>query len=127
MKKRENLSNFWKVVLAQDEEKIAIYFKENASIYWYNTNEKFTVNEFIQANCRYPGEWEGSIERFVEKENLVITVVKVKQKNADCTFHVTSFFEFKGSKIERVDEYWGVDGSAPKWRLDLEIGSKIID
>lgn len=34
--------------------------------FWHCTNECFNVEEFIRANCEYPGEWEGEVER-IEK------------------------------------------------------------
>ena len=27
------------------------------------TNEHFTIDEYIIANCEYPGEWDGIVER----------------------------------------------------------------
>lgn len=127
MSKRNYISAFWEAVLAQDEVAMQSYFDENSRIYWHNTNEKFAADEFIKANCQYPGEWEGTVERFVETDDTVITVVKVKQKGMDCAFHVTSFFKLKENKINHIDEYWGDDGDAPQWRLELKIGRKIVD
>ena len=31
----------------------------------------------------------------------------------------------KDKKIRAVDEYWGDDGKAPKWRADKKIGTEI--
>jgi len=46
-----NIHKFWEAVLSQDEQKIREYFHKDA---------------YIIANCEYPGEWDGTIER-VEK------------------------------------------------------------
>ena len=43
-------------VLKQNREKIKKYFADVAYINWHCTNEHFTVDEFIRANCEYPGE-----------------------------------------------------------------------
>lgn len=53
-----NIEQFWKAVLAQDEREIRKYFHAEAYVNWHCTNEHFTVDEYIVANCEYPGEWD---------------------------------------------------------------------
>ena len=55
------------------------------------TNEHFTVDEFIQANCEYPGEWDGEIQRIEYLKDTVITVVHVFSLDKTISCHVTSF------------------------------------
>ena len=50
-----NIKQFWKAVLTQDEKEIREYFRKDAYINWHCTNEHFTVDEYIIANCEYPG------------------------------------------------------------------------
>lgn len=78
--------NFMKAVLAQDEETIRNYFNKDAYVNWHCTNEHFTVDEFIIANCEYPGDWDGTIERVEQSGNLYITVTKVYPKDKNCFF-----------------------------------------
>ena len=85
----------------------------------------FNVEEFIRANCEYPGEWDGEVERIEKIDNLVISVVYVYTKDKTLSFHVTSFIKISGDKIISMDEYWGDDGKAPQWRLDKHIGTAI--
>ena len=120
-----NIEQFWKAVLAQDEREIRKYFHAEAYINWHCTNEHFTVEEFIRANCEYPGLWDGEIERVEKTGELVITVVHVFTCDRELSFHVTSFFTIKDEKIASIDEYWGDDGPAPQWRLDKHIGMPI--
>ncbi len=120
-----NIQAFWKAVLAQREQEIRKYFHKEAYINWHCTNEHFTVDEFMIANCEYPGDWDGEIERIETLNDLMITVVRVYPKNQAASFHVTSFFKIKDDKIQSVDEYWADDGSAPKWRIEKQIGKKI--
>lgn len=101
------------------------YFDDEAIINWNNTNEKFSLAEYVRANCEYPGDWSIKIERLECVGNLVITVVKVQLKNDDVSFHGTSFFEFNNDKIKLLNEYWGDDGKAPQWRIDKQIGKPI--
>lgn len=105
-----NIELFLKAVLEQDAQKIKEFFNPLACINWHNTNEKFTLDEFIVANCEYPGEWEGLIERIEIKENLIITAVKVFSKDKTQSYHVVSFIKIKDDKIIQLDEYWGNDG-----------------
>ena len=46
-----DIKAFWRAVLAQDEPKIRTYFAPDAYVNWHCTNEHFTVDEFIIANC----------------------------------------------------------------------------
>lgn len=120
-----NIHKYWEDVLEQDEKAIKTYFHENAYVNWHNSNEHFTVDEFIRANCEYPGEWAGEIERIEKINDLVITVTHVFTKDNSMSFHVTSFIKLQDGKIAAVDEYWGDDGTAPQWRQDKHIGTKI--
>lgn len=121
-----DIEGYWKDILNQDEKSLKRYFHTNAYINWHNTNEHFTVDEFIRANCEYPEKWDGEIERIVEAGDLVITAVHVFSKGKDAmSFHVTSFIRLLDDKIISVDEYWGDDGEAPQWRQNLNIGTKI--
>jgi len=96
------------------------YFHEDACIRWHNTNEQFNVSEFLRANCDYPGNWYGEVERIEQTGNTVITVVHVWTQGM--SFHMTSFFEIIKDKIKALDEYWGNDGEIPRWRKDMHIG-----
>lgn len=121
-----DVNAFWKDVLVQDREKLSAYFCEDARIRWYCTNEEFTLDEYIRANCDYPGDWDGTIERVVNTGQLIITVVKVYLKDASASFHVTSFAEVKDGKILGLDVYWADDGEAPQWRQAMKIGNAIL-
>lgn len=120
-----DIYQFWKDVLEQNADAIREYFDKNAYINWHCTNEHFNVDEFIIANCEYPGEWEGEVERVEKTDDLWITVTHVYPKDRTLSFHVTSFIKIMDDKITAVDEYWADDGMAPKWRLDKQIGVQI--
>ena len=51
-----DIKKFWKAIAEQDAEKICSYFNKTATIRWHNTNEQFTLEEFIKANCEYPSK-----------------------------------------------------------------------
>ncbi len=111
--------------MEQKEEAIREYFCECAYVNWHCTNEHFTVEEFIRANCQYPGEWDGEVERIENTGNLFITVTHVYPQDRSASFHVTSFIRVQDDKIMSLDEYWADDGEAPQWRQKMCIGRPI--
>lgn len=119
------IKEFWKAVVRQNPDEIRSYFKETAVIRWHNTKEEFTLDEFIRANCEYPGEWDGEVERIEEMGDLIITATRVFSTENSVSVHATSFLRMEDGKIASMDEYWGDDGEAPKWRSDMGIGKKI--
>lgn len=119
------ITDFWRDVLSQNEKALERYFSADAIVRWHNTNEQFTAQEYIVANCTYPGAWQGEIERLEHSENLSISVARVWSADKMASFHVTSFFEFSDDKIVVLNEYWGDDGTAPRWRLNKKIGTPI--
>lgn len=120
-----DIEKYWRYVLDQNREAMRAYFAEGAYVNWHNTDEHFTVDEFIRANCEYPGEWDGKLERTERQPGLLITVAHVWSKEEPLSFHVVSFFRIADGRITALDEYWGDDGPAPAWRLDKKIGRKI--
>lgn len=122
-----DIYKFWKDVLEQNADAVKAYFDKNAYINWHCTNEHFNVDEFIIANCEYPGNWDGEVERVEKINDLFITVTHVYSEDRTLSFHVTSFIKVIDDKIAAVDEYWADDGMAPDWRLDRQIGKAIKD
>jgi len=120
-----HVEHFWQDVLAQNRAELAGYFLPDAVIRWHCTNEQFSVKEFIQANCDYPGDWKGTIERVERQENQLITVVRVFSADRSASHHVVSFIRLEDGKIKALDEYWAEDGDAPAWRKALAIGRAI--
>ena len=120
-----DVKKFWAAVLGQDAGAMRPYFHEDARVNWHNTNEQFTVEEFIRANCEYPGQWDGEVERVVEQGGLVITATRVWAAGGGPSFHVVSFIQLREERIISVDEYWGDDGAPPQWRVEKQIGRAI--
>lgn len=125
MERKQLLISFWQDVAAQDKTALKAYFTRDAYIRWNNTNEQFTVDEYIVANCEYPGDWQGSVERIETAGPFSITVTRVWPTDCSASFHAVSFFEFEGNKIKSLSEYWGDDGPPPQWRQNKHIGKPI--
>ena len=83
------------------------------------------MGEYIIANCEYPGEWDGVIERIEMVNDLIITVTQIYPKDKSVSFHVTSFIRMRDNKITEMDEYYADDGIAPQWRVDKHLGTSI--
>ena len=120
-----NIEAFWEDVLQQNRDRLADWFCPDAVIRWHCTNEQFTVPEFIRANCEYPGEWDGTVERAEQHGDQLVTVVNVYPKDRSASFHAVSFISLKDDRIAAVDEYWADDGEAPAWRKRMGIGKPI--
>lgn len=120
-----DIEGYWNAVLRQDAGEMRKFFHPDAYVNWHNTDEHFTVEEFIRANCEYPGRWKGEIQRVEQGDGITITVTHVYTEDASLSFHVTSFIKTAGGKISGVDEYWGDDAPPPAWRQRLGVGCAI--
>lgn len=120
-----DIRGFWQAVLKQDAEQMRAYLHPAAVIRWPNTNEQFTAEEFVRANCAYPNDWSGEVEMLREDGELTITVTRVRAADLPLSFHAISFITVRDEKIVAIDEYWSDDGEAPKWRRDMKIGRPI--
>ncbi|CAL7917442.1 nuclear transport factor 2 family protein [Fusobacterium necrophorum] len=120
-----NIEKYWENTLKQRAEEMRKFFHPKAKVRFHNTNEEFTVDEFIEINCEYPGSWNGVIERIEKIGRIQIIVLQVFDREQNLFFHVTSFMEIEEDKIVSIDEYWGEDGCPPQWRLDKKIGKRI--
>ena len=121
-----DIHSFWNAVIVQDRVSLPAFFCENAVVRWHCTNEQFTVDEYIRANCDYPGEWRGTLDRIEETGNLLILTGHVFSKDKSTSCHVVSFIKMQDGKISEMDEYWADDGDAPKWRREMKIGRPIL-
>ena len=119
------VQSFWNDIIAQNRVSLPSYFCDDAVIRWHCTNEQFTVEEYIRANCDYPGKWKGDIERLEKFDSKIILVGKVKSEDETIVCHVTSFIKLQDDKVIEMDEYWSDDGEPPSWRKELGIGSPI--
>lgn len=122
-----DLKSYWTAVIMQNVQEMRKFFHPEAQILWHNSNEKFNVDEFLRANCEYPGTWDGSIVRTEKSGEIWITVTHIfsKDRKETISVHAISFFEIRDDKIIRLDEYWSDDGEIPEWRKQMRIGAKI--
>lgn len=120
-----NPQEYWDAVLRQDGDAIRAYFHPDAWVNWHNTNEHFMLEEFIRANCEYPGDWDGQVEKILSVGSQVITVTHVFSRDGKLSFHVVSFLRVTDGRIRSIEEYWGDDGLPPQWRQEKGLGVPI--
>lgn len=120
-----NIEAFWEAVIEQKADVLRTFFHKDEYINWHCSNEHFSVEEYIQANCEYPGEWYGMIERTESVGDLTILVGNILSKDKSLSLHVVSFIRTRDNKIISMDEYYGDDGLPPQWRIEKNIGIPI--
>lgn len=120
-----NISSFMRCVIRQDAAALRKFFHPDAVIRWHCSNEQFTVEEYLRANCEYPGDWDGEIETVQNTDDCIIAASRVFPKDRTCSFHVVSFIRLHEDLIIALDEYWADDAPPPLWRRKMAIGKKI--
>ena len=113
---------FFDAVIRQDRAALRAYFCADAVIRWPCTGERFGVEDYLRANCEYPGDWAGEIERVERCGELTILVARIWPKDETASFHAVSFLRCENGKITEMDEYWADDGPPPAWRQALGLG-----
>lgn len=124
---QEQILRLWAAIDQQNWADLPAFFAPQAIICWPNTNERFTVAEYVRANSEYPGDWRIAVERLEAVENTLVSVARVTLTKADLCFHAVSFFTFAEEKIVSLTEYWSEDSAPPAWRTALGIGKTIYD
>jgi len=113
-----DVGRFIQTVADQNASELRTYFNDDAIIRWHDSNEQFGVEEYIRANCEYPGcmgeqrlkgatspgKWTGELQRVEKMGNTIIMATKIFSDES--THFVTAFATLKNGKISRLDEYY---------------------
>jgi len=127
-----NVHDFFDAVVRQDAEKLRTFFEPDALIFWTNTNEQFTVDEYIRVNCEYPGKWNGHIDEWhiiagYEKKMVFEAKVWNDVGAASRTVSIISFGDTENELIQQLVECWGDVSEPPEWRQKMNIGKRYKD
>ncbi len=115
---------FLDAVVRQDAQTLRAFLAPDAEVRWHCSNERFTAEGFVRANCDYPGDWHGQVERVERLQEGMAVVSRVWSE--DASFHVVSFFRLtEEGRVASLDEYWGDDGPPPSWRAALQLSRPI--
>ena len=124
---QENTFNPEKFIMAvtrQDAAALRDFFVPDAVICWHDSNEQFSVEEYIRANCEYPGNWSGEIQRVDKIDGGMAIVTKIS--SGDFATFVSAFIKLDSGKISRLDEYYAdYNEEIPDWRRKMNIGKPI--
>jgi len=107
-----DVGRFIEAVAAQNASELRTYFNDDAIIRWHDSNEQFGVEEYIRANCEYPGRWVGELQRVETASDTTIIVTKIRSDES--THFITTFARLAGGKISRLDEYYSDLNEAPE-------------
>jgi hypothetical protein len=119
-----NADGFISAVCQQDAETLRAFFLPEAVICWHCSNEQFAVDEYIRANCEYPGNWDGEIQRVEKTTDGVVILTKIFSD--DFATFVTAFVKLQDGKISHLDEcYADYSEEIPQWRRKMSIGKPI--
>ena len=118
-----DVDKFAQSVVTQNVEVLKDFFTPDAVICWHDSNEQFNVDEYIRANCEYPGKWSGEVQRVEKSGDTIIMVTKIC---SDESSHlITAFAKLTNGKISRLDEYYSDINEVPDWRVKMDIGRPI--
>lgn len=115
---------YWQAALNQNPEAMRLFFHPDAVIRWHATGEQFTLEAFLQANCSYPGKWQGTVQRCVAHGDEVETITLVQGVDTPQAAYAVSIFRIRDGLIASLDEYWADVTLPPPWRAGL--GSPIV-
>ena len=118
-----DIDSFVHAVVTQNATALKSFFTPEAVISWHDSNEQFDLDEYIRANCEYPGSWSGAVQRIEKSGDTIIMVTKIWSNES--SHSITAFAKLVGGKISRLDEYYSDINEAPVWRKDMNIGKPI--
>lgn len=123
----QTMKELWAAVAAQNADDMRRFFSADAVVRWHATNEQFTLEEYLRANCEYPGVWQGEVLRAEQTESgSVICVAKVWAADYAMAAYCTGLYTFENGKIVLAEEYWADCSEAPQWRQQMCIGKPIF-
>ena len=108
---------YWNAIHELRFQDVRELFCDTAEITWSNTEEVFTLDEFIAVNEAYPGEWEEEVLKCYETGDMIISETMVKGQ--EVSFLAIGFFTIQGGKITALREYWTAVEAVPEWRKEL--------
>ena len=120
---RKRVEAFEAAVARQDRDALRRCFVPSAVIRWPNTNEEFGLEDYLTANCDYPGDWLGQVERLEQTESGAVAVARIWAADGSVSLRAVSFFRFgTDGRIAELTEYYSDDGPVPRWRQELNLG-----
>ena len=119
------IKKYWQATLAQDANKMVQMLSKTCLITWPNTNECFTKEHYIKANCLYPGTWKGTVQEINPYLDGYLSITNVLSQDEVTSLHAITFFKINNGLITSIKEYWSEDGAPPTWRQSLDLSTPL--
>ncbi len=116
---------FIESVVKKDEVGMRKFLDKDLRVRWHNTNEEFTLEEYIKVNCLYPGNWLSEVKTVIPTNEGWVAITKIYSEDKKVEVYQISIVKIKDNKILELDEYYSENGIPPQWRMDMSIGNKI--
>ena len=121
-----NPTQFLTDIVSKNAEAIKPYFTPDAIICWHDSNEQFTLEEFIKANCEYPSTWTCSVERIEKLERGFAITAQLNHPEDGFYVKYVGFIELNDKcLVQKLDEWFVAIEDVPQWRKDMKIGRPI--
>lgn len=114
-----DFDRYWQDCMRQDKEALRAWFWPDARVIWPCTEEVFTLEEFLLANCEYPGNWHGELLHVTPTPMGAVTEVHIASDDGKYSCHAASIFTLYRDRIISLTEYYADDGPPPSWRKTL--------
>jgi ketosteroid isomerase-like protein len=117
---REVVESFWAAMAANDWDRAAALFADDATIDWPCSGERMASPEaWAEVQRRYPaaGQWRFDVHRLLVDGDVAVSEASVTDGKQ--TARVIAFSEVDGDRIARQVEYWPEPYGPPRWRAGL--------
>ena len=99
----------WQAIAEQDEARLSRFFTADAEILWPNTGERFDLAGYLRANCDYPGQWSGAVERVAPDGSYSVARVWSPE---GVTARAVTFYQWRNGSFR----WWSTGGTLPRRR-----------
>ena len=114
-----DFERYWQACVHQERDALEAWFWPDARVIWPCTEEVFTVEEFLLANCAYPGAWTGKLLNVIPTPMGAVTECRITSLDQRYSCHVASIFTLYKGRIASLTEYYADDGPPPSWCTKL--------
>ncbi len=116
------IERLWTLWQARRWDESLDLFQPDVEMDWPHTRERFVGRDnVVGVNRAYPEGWTIELLRIVDRDDEVVSEVRVTQDDED--FFAASFFTFEDGRIREVTEYWVTSPyeDAPAWRAAFSV------
>ena len=113
------IESFWRIIHNQVFDELKLICSKDLIVSLANTGEQFNLNNYIEFNSIYPGNWEVEVIDIKEVGNNILSITEVFDDSGSHT--CIAFFKVEEGLIVEQIEYWGENSTPPEWRSHLTL------